>query len=222
MKRLYFILGALIIAAFTSCAPSRLVKPLAKGEKAVGANLGGPLIGFAGAVIPMPLTSIYGGYGLNDRATIFGSVHTTSSSFGVLQTDIGITYSLWTQDSLRTGLSVSPALNIAVNASDFKLWPAFDLNYYQSFGKKYSYWYAGVSNWFELADIKAHDEPQKENWLFSPQAGVVFSKRNKWMHQVEIKALGINRSNNDLVVDYKTPLGNRGAVGVYYSLIRTF
>lgn len=222
MKNIRVILFAIATLTLASCAPSRLVKPLAKGEKAVGANLGGPLIGFAGAVIPMPLTSVYGGYGLTDRTTVFGSFHTTSAAFGVFQTDVGVTYSIWTRDSLGSGLSVSPALNIAVNRSDFKLWPAIDLNYYQSFGKKHSYWYAGVSNWFELSSHKAHDEIQEDHWLLSPQAGIVFSKQNKWMHQVEMKALGINRSNKDIVVDYKTPFGNRGALGVYYSVIRKF
>ena len=222
MKRLGFIFIVLAAAYITSCAPSRFVKPLAKGEKAVAVTFGGPLIGFGGSVIPVPLTSVYGGYGFNDRITFFGSLHTTSIPFGVFQTDIGVTYSLWTKDSLRTGLSVSPALNIAANRSDLKLWPAIDLNYYQSFGKKYSYWYAGVSNWFELSSRKAHNEVQKEHWLFSPQAGIVFSKKNKWAHQVEIKVLGLNRSNEDIVVDYRTPFGNRGAMGIYYSAIRKF
>ena len=39
---------------FYSCAPSRIIKPLNKGEKAVSINAGGPLIGFAGTKIPVP------------------------------------------------------------------------------------------------------------------------------------------------------------------------
>jgi hypothetical protein len=222
MKTPGYIILIVAITSFISCAPSRFVKPLAKGEKAAGANFGGPLIGFAGTVIPIPLTSMYAGYGLNDRTTLFGSIHTTSIPYGVFQTDIGATFGLWSKDSLRTGLSISPALNIAANRASFKLWPAFDLNYYQSFGKKYSYWYAGVSNWFELSSRKAHNEKHDKHWMLTPQAGVMFSKNNRWSHQVEVKAIGVNRSNENIVVDYKSITGNNGATGIYYSAVRKF
>jgi hypothetical protein len=218
MRNIFYFLIILLAA---SCAPSRFVKPLTKGEIAAGANLGGELIHFAGAVIPIPLTSVYAGYGCTDRTTVYGGIHTTSALFSVFQVDIGATCNVWQKDSSRTGFSVSPALNIAFDKSSFKLWPALDLNYYRSFGKKYSYWYAGVSNWFELSRLKAHGELQKEHWLFSPQAGVNFSKKNVWQHQVEMKFLGVNRSNKNIVVDYATPM-NKGAIGIYYSIIRKF
>jgi hypothetical protein len=60
---LLFIFGA------QSCAPSRIVKPLEKGEQSLTANLGGPLIKFGSAPIPIPLTSVMYARGISNKTT---------------------------------------------------------------------------------------------------------------------------------------------------------
>ena len=84
------ILIAACVFAISSCAPSRYVRPLEEGQKAITGNLGGPLIKFSGMTIPLPLTAISLGYGLKDNLTIYGGVHTTALSFGVIQGDFGV------------------------------------------------------------------------------------------------------------------------------------
>ena len=59
MLRLFAIV-VFIGIVFQNCAPTRFVKPLAKNQNAIAANLGGPLIHFGKAVTPIPFTSFMG------------------------------------------------------------------------------------------------------------------------------------------------------------------
>ena len=64
---LFFFIGFAFM--ISNCAPTRFVTPLKKGEWAGGINIGGPLINFAGATIPVPFSSLYAGFGHTDRTT---------------------------------------------------------------------------------------------------------------------------------------------------------
>jgi hypothetical protein len=147
--------------------------------------------------------------------------------FGVLQTEIGVVRELYSPDSISRitpGISIAPAANIAFDIweNNFRLWPQIDLNAYWMLGKKRQhYFYTGLSNWFEFKQVKAHGEIQRNQWIFNPQAGIVLSKI-KWNHQIEIKYLAPEIRNDNTVVGYNNPLGNKGAMGVYYSVSRKF
>ena len=82
---------------FFSCAPCCSVKPLEKGKYAAGINLGGPLFDFSGMTIPIPFSSIGGGYGLTKNTTIYSNLHTTSLLFKVYMIDAGIKQSIITK-----------------------------------------------------------------------------------------------------------------------------
>ena len=202
--------------------PSRVVRPLQKNQKTVDFHLGGPLIGFAGKTIPMPLTSLNYAQGITDKLTGFGSIHTTSLMFGVLQTDIGACYGLYYSDSLRIGLSVTPALNIATDLreNNFKVWPQLDVNLYWELKPQLSFIYVGIDNWFELSGVKAHEETQENRWLFSPQIGFRYV-RKKWNYNIESKYLLPYLNNTPNVVDYKG-INGKGAIGIYLTLTRKF
>lgn len=211
-----------VVLLFNSCAPSRIVRPLDKGQKAISANFGGPLMGFAGTTIPMPLTSIVYAQGVTDNATVFGSVHSTALLFGVLQTDIGVCYSPYYNDSLRLGVSITPALNVAVDTweGNFKLWPQVDVNVYWDIKPKKSYIYAGIDNWFELSSTRAHGEAQQNRWLFNTQLGFTHV-REKWDYNFEAKYLLPYLENEPNVVKYRG-ISGKGAIGLYFTLTRKF
>ena len=210
------------VAYFCSCAPSRFVKPLGKGEKAINASLGGPLITFAGAPIPIPFTSISGGYGVSKSLTAYGSLHPTSLIFGVLQTELGVVKNIYYNDSLKFGFSAAPVVNLSIDRWEynFKFWPELDLNAYWTFNKNKNFIYIGASNWFELSKTKGYGEKQVSHWIINPQLGHTFI-RPKWNFNIEVKLLapGIMRYPN--VVDY-IGVGNKGAIGTYLSITRRF
>lgn len=69
-----------VLAALASCAPARFVEPLKKGQQVITGNFGGPVAKIPGiGAIPIPFTAVGYGYGVTNKTTIFGNVHTTSS-----------------------------------------------------------------------------------------------------------------------------------------------
>ena len=223
MQKIFFYIVFIVFAG--SCSPVRFVKPLQKNEKAVSFNIGGPLIGFAGTTIFVPFTALTYAHGINDKTTTFGSLHTTSLLFGNLQSDVGVLRELMPYDTANPfipGISASVVANLiyGTSANVFKIWPEADVNFYWDLNKKRHFLYAGVANWFETSAHKSHDEIQTQRWIVSPQIGIS-GNGPKWISQLEVKFLAPNISNKNIVVEYRS-LGNKGAIGVYYSITRKF
>jgi hypothetical protein len=212
----------LISALLASCAPTRFVKPLEEKQHAVNFSLGGPLVAYSGITIPIPLTTLSYGYGIKNNLTAFGSIHTTSLLFGVIQTDIGVVRNLMVQKNFCPGISITPAANLAMDIwqGHFKCWPQVDINAYWNYKQKRNFFYLGFFNWFELSAKKAFNEPQTTHWIFGPHIGHTFV-RNKMDYNLEVKYIGPNLSNQDLVVHYKSPF-DKGAMGVYFSITKKF
>ena len=202
-----------------SCAPSRVVRPLNKGEKTVSFNLGGPLIHFSGAAIPMPLTSVMYARGISQKTTAFASLHLTSLAFGVFQTDVGICRQLYYNPEQKFGISANPVLNFAVDRweGNKRLWPELDINLYKEFGKRHLL-YGGVSNWLELNGNRPHGEKQADRLFINPHLGYGYSKR-KWNYNLEVKWLAPGKANQPNVAEY-IGINHQGALGVYFNFTR--
>lgn len=208
-----------------SCAPSRFIEPVEEGKLAVGATFGGPVIEFAGAPIPIPLTSIEAGYGYKDNLTISGGLHTTAMFFGDLQVDLGATYQFLDQDRYIPNVSVSPSLNTVWDIGDKKVksWPVIDLNAYWNYGKRNSYVYFGANNFIELSPKKALDQDQPTPILFNPQIGhVLKGVDRKWELVTEIKFLSPFSRNTYAFIPYKSLTGSYGATGIFIGYRRYF
>lgn len=219
-KRISF--AVLILAlVYSSCAPSRYVRPLGKKQQAVTANFGGPMIGFAGTVIPVPLTSFGYGYGLDSLTTVYGNLHTTSLLYGVFQTDIGLCREFY-HAPCGLGLSGNLSGNFTFDRWEhqFRAWPELDLNVYKTYNSRGSFVYAGADTWFELSRFRAHQQPQNVHVIFNPHLGIQFVK-TKWNFQLEGKFIAPNISSLPNVVDYKG-IGGHGAIGIYFGVYRLF
>lgn len=212
----------IVLAAFQNCTPSRFVKPLAKNENVISANIGGPLIKFGNATIPIPFTSINYGRGITDKTTAFGSIHTTALLFGNIQTDIGICQSLYKNDSLKFGISINPAFNLVFDKwqKNFRAWPQLDINAYKHILKDKAFVYVGLTNWFELSSVRAHREPQTQRVLINPHMGITYTTK-KWSYSIETKFLQMNRNNTPNIVDY-IGINQKGAIGIYLNFARKF
>lgn len=202
-----------------SCTPSRLVKPLKKGEGALSGSVGGQLIKFGGAVIPIPYTSLNYAKGLNDRASIFGGIHTTALLFSNLQLDAGVCADIFKKE--KFAFSVSPAIQTAMSYKDYKsfrLWPSLDWNARYEFQKGFIY--TGMHNWFEFSKTRSFDSEQKKFILPGYHIGYTITK-TKWQHQFEVKYILPLTPVYPGVVDY-IGIQNKGAFGIYYSVCRKF
>ena len=216
-----FMLLAAFISILVSCAPSRFVKPLQKKEQAVSFSLGGPVIKYSGAPVPMPFTTLAYGRGLTDRITGFGSLHTTSLLFGNIQTDIGSTFLLLEKPG-RLGLSATPALQMAYHLDtrkSFRIWPTADVNCWMHLKDSPSYVYCGISAWAEPSSRRAHEQPQPRHVIPNIHTGIVFAG-TKWNHQLQVSYFGAGIPNLPGVVEY-IGIGGKGAIGFHYSVMLT-
>ena len=205
-----------------SCAPARFVAPLPEHHYAATASLGGPLITFSKMTIPMPLTSLAGGYGLDSNTTVFAGLHTTTLLFKDLQLDLGGLYQFLSPKDLRPGLSASAVLNIAHALRDgsSKVWPEIDANAYWHYMSNDNLLYIGSSNWFELASTRSDNEPQPHHWIANFELGHIFDGEH-WQYVTEIKYLAAGVANVPNAVEYHGLSGN-GSFGVYLALTRKF
>lgn len=74
----------LSLLALSACASSHFVRPLGRGNGAVHASLGGPLVKLGGAVFPTPIATVGGGYGVRDDVDVYLDANLTALAFGDL------------------------------------------------------------------------------------------------------------------------------------------
>ncbi|MFK8045808.1 MAG: hypothetical protein AB8B72_09945 [Crocinitomicaceae bacterium] len=213
----YLFLSVLTSVILLSCGPSKFVEPIAHKQISIGGHFGGPTLDY-GAPIPLPITALELGYGLDTNVTIFGGLHTTAILFGNLQMDFGATFKVYEQKKYVPNLSVTPGFNFIYSFSGAtgKFWPTIDANAFWNYGSRKSYFYAGVNNYFELSSTMANNQPQSKHWLFNPQIGHVLKGKNgHGQLTTEIKWLGPNLNNDYAFIPYSTPHGSQGAIGIY-------
>jgi hypothetical protein len=213
---------ALTLLAITACAPTRFVQPLPKEHYAASVSLGGPLITFSDMTIPMPLSSLALGYGIADKTSIFGGLHTTALAFKDIQLDLGAVRELLAQDKFIPAISVAPVVNTVVAMRDgaFRLWPELDVNFYWDYINNGNLIYLTSGNWFELSGTRADDAEQQNHWLKNFALGHIFSSEH-WQYTTELKYIATGLANQPSPVDYHGISGN-GTFGVYLALTRRF
>lgn len=219
---------ALLLSA-SACSVSRYVEPLEHKQHAVNASVGGPLARVPGiGVMPLPVSSLGYAYGLHKNATVYGNWHTTAAVFGVVQLELGASVRWWQHENGSMGVSTQHGFHwmMDVFEKNHRLYPTLDANYYwhylqkttqkrtESERKWNNYVYGGMSNWFDLRATKAHGLEQTSQLIFAPQIGHVF-KGKHWDIFTEFKLLGPGKANDKVVVDYISPLRDKGALGVY-------
>jgi hypothetical protein len=204
-----------VLLSVFSCSPIKFIKPLNKKQNAATISLGGPLIKYGNATIPIPFLTANYGYGIDSSLTGFASINITSALFGNFQTELGVTKQLVNQNQYFPAVSVTPVANIIYrNKEAFKFYPQIAINAFWEYNKRKNFVYLSLDNWFELAQKKAFDIKQPNHWICMPTIGHSFEGK-KWNFNIETKIIAPNLSNEKLVVDYETPLKNRGAFGIY-------
>ena len=221
-------IGAMVLMlVLTGCSSTTLIRPLERGQWAVGANVGGPMIAFKGAAVPVPLSGVLVARGFADSATAFARVHATSAAFGVVHLELGGLKEWKAPAKWRPGFSAAPSLHVMLDTWKCRtsLYPQVDLNMYCFVGdgrgtKPPDLLHAGICNWFELRSTGAEGRAQRRHWLPAIHLGYTMA-RPKWNYTIESKWIAPFTSNEKLVVDYISP-GSRGALGLYLSTTRLF
>lgn len=222
LSAFFRIISPLLFGFLFSCAPARFVKPLAKKQHTVALSLGGPLIKYSGATIPIPFLTACYGYGIDSTLTGFAGLNITSALYGNLQMELGATKQVLKQKKYIPAISLTPVVNfIYRNQNAKKLYPQLTLHAFWEYGKRKNYFYLGADNWFELESQRQYEVKQKNHWIFMPMIGHCYAGK-KWNLTVEAKVIAPNLSNEKLVVEYVTPFQTHGVLGVYIGYTRSF
>lgn len=220
-KSIYLlVLGFGIISIFTNCSTTRFVEPLEKDEIAIGANAGGPIISLGDNVIPLPLSSVYVGYGYKENLTLYGGLHTTSLLFSNLQFDLGARKDLFEGYSIYPSISGALGINGIVGFREFKprFFPELNVNAYWKYGKWRTY--TGAQTWFDF--YKNFKPTYGFGGFFVPSLVLGQDvKIGDWRIGLEYKRLAFNVPTENSVVNYIT-FGGIGAQGVYLSCSKSF
>lgn len=221
------IIFSLLCLCMFSCAPSRLVEPLQHNENSVGLSLGGPMFKNLGYPIPVPMSAVTYGRGITPKITTFASVHITALAYQTPMLELGALYGIRAYNKYESpfipGISVTPMANFAFSfrGGTAKLWPQLDLNAYWNLFDRNDLLYVGLSNWFEFQGTRAFGEPQEHSWIWSPQVGYGY-KFGKYSANAEVKFIGLDKSNQNITVDYLKPFGDQGTIGVFLGINRRF
>ena len=250
MNRILKCFVLLLVVAAVGCAPSRIVRPLKKGEDRWGLSLGGPLIKYAGGVLPVPITTLSYAKAISDSLTWFTALHTTSTLFNNFQGEIGFCYNLYQnnkfrlfKDSVNLGVSINPVANFGMHMngvrniltgkytvnnpnstlfSGVKLWPQLDVNAHISYGRKdENFFYIGLSNWFDVNQPYGYDTKKKPAFFYvSPQVGNTWNDK-KGLWSFTVEAKYLAPYiNNQNKVVDYVRPGKTGAIGFFIGITK--
>lgn len=223
MKTIIF--GSFLFVVFTlfSCSTSRYIEPLKEDQVAINADFGGPLIALGGLQLPIPLTSIGAGYGLTEKTTLFGNMHTTSLVYRTIQVDAGVRQGIYkSSHPLIPNLSGAIIVNALSNtrAWDFRIFPELNLSPYYKYGQWMTY--GNIQTWIDF--YKTSDENVAIDQILVPAFAVgqqFTNKKETWSMTLEYKRLAPSLNEDYTVVDYLT-WSDKGANGIYLSFSMYF
>lgn len=165
------------------------------------------------------MTAFYTAYGVSDKITLTGGLHTTSLAFENLQLDAGVLYEVRDAEGWIPGLSVSSMLNYTYGFStgENRLGHQVDFHLFWNSGEK-SMAYAGSS--FYLDFYPEASQPAHRFKNIWPTINLGYNRGNqKWNFGAEYKILAPGRENRDGVIDFIEILPGMTS-GLYFTVSR--
>ena len=106
-----------VVALLAACSTTRSVRPAGEGNLSAGLSVGGPIFTNLGPAIPVPLTTLWGRYGLNEKTDLDFGLHVPIvASVGV---DAGASRLLLDQAGLRPAVMAGGRLHLYANPLAF-------------------------------------------------------------------------------------------------------
>jgi|GEM_PF-881276 len=82
----------LTLTLAAGCGTTSQLRPVGAGNTRVTASLGGPLVVFGGAPVPLPITRVGVAHGTSESVDVSGGLHPTAALFGVAGLDAGVAW----------------------------------------------------------------------------------------------------------------------------------
>lgn len=206
----------------TGCMTMPGARPLHPGEHQVGVSLGGPIVKFGDANVPLPGAVLEGRSGLtylaNKPVDLNYGINATAIGFGIAQLHLGASWLMLDQDGARPALSVTNRLFVGTNAltpqdkapGTKQAWGADQLEVSASYLLGQQLVYLSIAQYtdFGLPDL-----------LLTPALGAMFDfgELNGFKLMLEARYYAINKKKSLTTVEWSSaPRGGLG-VGVGFS-----
>ena len=125
MRRRRICLGPTLLAlGAAACTTTHVVRPLGRGNAALNASLGGPLVAVSGIPTATPIVTAGAAYGVRDDLEAFAHADATAGAFGVLHLEPGAAF----HPIVRGGgavptLTTAASVHLLTNFSDTRVYP---------------------------------------------------------------------------------------------------
>lgn len=189
-------------------------RPLNPGEHALGVTLGGPLVEFSGAYIPLPNLIVEGRSGLKPLAgrplDVNYGLNLTGMAFGVVGLHAGGNWQLVEQDGPIPRLTVSDRLwlynnylDLRKDSSQRRLWVVDQIEVTGSYSIDRSLVYFGFAEYLDFS---------MPELVFTPFLGTELRPSARVGLQVEARYFGANQVKSVETVTWLSP--GPGAIGL--------
>ena len=196
-------LSATLLAA--ACGTMANVRALRTGESALGISYGGPVASLMGMDMPFPYLVARYRYGINDRFGLHAGLHASTLAFGVAGFDAGMSYQLLDQSGAVPGLNVSGGITSFIEAGGpSRVFPNADLTASWLYGGRYLT-YTGVQSMYQFST--------SPYVVFAPVVGQEVRLGRTFALGLEAKWYAPTEETEPRNVNYKLPIGGKGAVG---------
>ena len=203
---IYLSLAVLLVLVLASgCGTVAAVRAMRKGESSLGLSAGGPVARIVGMDIPFPYAVARYRYGLSDRAGLYAGGHLTAAGIGLVGIDAGLSYQFIQPQGWVPAVGASAGLTAFVKpGGEDAVFPGFDLVASYLLGRRYLV-YFGSQSMFEL-----NDRPYV---VLAPFVGAEIRLGRSFSLDLETKWYAPGEETKPRNVDYKLPIGGKGAIG---------
>ncbi len=202
-------LTILAVSAFAmGCSVTHPVRVLDEGATRVTASVGGPLIPYHGATIPVPYLTAGAARGITSTRTAFGDVHLLMGTFGVLGANGGMAWKVRNQEGPRpevTLLGQAYLFTDLHSMSTARLFPdAAAVASYQL-----------GDTWLTYGSVDIMGDPWQKRFLLTPALGGQWEAWSGIRLQLEMKWMAANIDTRHGIFEGRTSLAGHGAVGLF-------
>ena len=214
MQTLFRALTVGLLSLVVGCGTLHSARPLDKGKHQFGATLGGPMVQFGGAYIPLPNVVVQGRSGLPSLVErpfdVDYGLNLTGLAFGIVGVHAGANWQLVEQANGVPALTLSNRLWLQSNVLDLSkpfsrrtAWAAdqLELTFSYKFGKHLLYF--GASEYLDFSN---------PDLLFTPFIGTDFQLGKRFGLQVEFRYFAANKSQPVKTVTWLSP--GTGGIGL--------
>ena len=206
----------LAVMFWLGCGATQPVRVLDEGKTEASLSLGGPIIQFGSAPIPVPYLTIGAMHGCTNDLTLTANAHLLSAALGDIGLDAGAAMRLIKQDGAIPEVTGKVQLylfdNIAHGPNSPRFFPMISLNGSYLIGES-SLFYAGIDNVFQLS---------KPSYILSPFIGTEFYISRRISGQIETKWMAANINTSHGILEGYASLGGSGNIGIFLGLIYSF